>query len=166
MDPRLLQKLQAQLRDLERGQVRYRQGLVTATSPLSVALGGSDVSYTDVAALDGGIFAVNDVVAVLTFGNDLLVLGKIGTAEHTRGTSALTFNGSSESQTQIVTHGLGTTPTAIVCMSVAPSYDITDAIVINETAAKTSTTFTVRGRTASGAAIGPGDTPFYWVAYR
>jgi hypothetical protein len=42
-------------------------------SPLAVALGGSDVPYTDVRSLSA--VDVDDVVDVLVWGNDLLVLG-------------------------------------------------------------------------------------------
>jgi len=64
--------------ELERTQVRYRQGVVTATSPLSVTLGGSTVAYTSVKALVQPVaLAVNDVVAVLAWGSDLIVLGRI-----------------------------------------------------------------------------------------
>ena len=62
---------------LEQTAVRYRQGVVTATAPLSVALGGSDIAYTDVKQLAGVTLAIGEPVAVLTFGADLLVLGRI-----------------------------------------------------------------------------------------
>ena len=69
----LLQRINA----LERQQVKYRQGVVTDDSPLSVALGGSEIPYTNVKRVAGGTLAIGDVVAVLTFGNDLIVLGKV-----------------------------------------------------------------------------------------
>ena len=53
-----------------------RVGVITDTAPLSVALGGADLAYTDVKAIATGL-AVDDVVSVLQFGNDLLILGKI-----------------------------------------------------------------------------------------
>lgn len=78
MDDETAQALIARLDALERDMVRYRQGTVTAASPLSVALGGSDVSYTDVAALGSYSPSTNDTAATITFGNDMLVLGSIG----------------------------------------------------------------------------------------
>jgi hypothetical protein len=77
MDDRTLRELLERISALEQRSVRYRQGVITDTSPLSVALGGSDVSYESVKQLEGTVLAVDDVVAVLTFGNDLLVLGKL-----------------------------------------------------------------------------------------
>ncbi len=79
MDPRALNDLNARLSRLERDTVRFRLGVITATSPLSVALGGATVDHTSVKALNGPApLAVDDVVGVLTFGNDLLILGVIG----------------------------------------------------------------------------------------
>lgn len=65
--------------DLERTRPRFRKGVITDDSPLSVDLGDSGTSYTNVKALDSTAYVVNDIVAVLVFGNDLLILGRIGT---------------------------------------------------------------------------------------
>jgi hypothetical protein len=69
--------LERRLSRIERDMVRFRRGEVTDDSPLSVALGGSDVAYTDVKAVEGQTFTVTDQVAVLLWGNDLIVLGVI-----------------------------------------------------------------------------------------
>lgn len=64
----------------ERRQVVYRQGVVTTAAPLAVALGGSTVPYSGVSALGSYAPTVGDIVSVLTFGNDLIVLGKRASA--------------------------------------------------------------------------------------
>lgn len=66
----LLHRLDA----IERRQVAVRMGVITDTSPLAVALGGSEDSFA-ARAVQGIPLAVDDVVAVLTFGNDMLILG-------------------------------------------------------------------------------------------
>lgn len=76
MDRDALRDLLTRLGRLERYLPRYRQGVVTDDNPLSVALGGSDVSYTSVRTIAPGL-AVDDVVAVLVIGNDLIVLGRV-----------------------------------------------------------------------------------------
>lgn len=80
MDSRQTRQLLERLAEIERTGVRYRQGVVTDTSPLTVALGGATTGgYTNVRALKGPEpFAVDDVVAVLMFGFDMLVLGVLG----------------------------------------------------------------------------------------
>lgn len=75
MDERTLRMLETRLLATERRAVHFRMGTVTDTTPLSVALGGAEEPYIDVASLAGGL-AVNDVVFCLTFGPDVLVLGK------------------------------------------------------------------------------------------
>lgn len=72
----IIEPLLRRLKALEDAQVRFRKGTVTSVSPLSVALGGATTPYVGVRSL--GPVAVGDLVAVLTFGNDLLVLGAIG----------------------------------------------------------------------------------------
>lgn len=67
--------------ELERVGLRYRQGVVTDDSPLTVELGGDGVSLANVSQLDSaGPLAVGDVVAVLSFATELLVIGKIAAA--------------------------------------------------------------------------------------
>jgi hypothetical protein len=79
MDPKQTRQLLEQLAETDRTAVRYRQGVVTDTSPLTVALGGATGGYVNVRALKGPEpLAVDDVVAVLMFGFDMLVLGVIG----------------------------------------------------------------------------------------
>jgi hypothetical protein len=79
MDSRQTRQILERLAEIERTTVRYRQGVVTDTSPLTVALGGATGDYTNVRALKGPEpLAVDDVVAVLMFGFDMLVLGAIG----------------------------------------------------------------------------------------
>lgn len=77
MNDQMVKDLLSRVLALERGQIRYRQGLVTDDSPFSVALGGSDVAYEDVAILAGAPAHTGDKVAALTFGHDMLVLGEV-----------------------------------------------------------------------------------------
>lgn len=78
MDRQALQDIVRRLNDLERRSIKLRLGVITDTSPLSVALGGSDIAYTDVKRLESYASpVVDDLVAVLLFGNDLLVLGTV-----------------------------------------------------------------------------------------
>lgn len=64
--------------ELERVGLRYRQGVVTDDSPLTVELGGDGVALANVAQLDSaGPLAVGDVVAVLSFATELLVIGRV-----------------------------------------------------------------------------------------
>lgn len=110
---------------LRRVTVRYRQGEVTAVSPLSVALGGSDVSYTNVKTLRGASMSVGNIVACLTFGNDVLVLGKVTTTvsnsvvygPFTTSTSAAIA--ASNEQSVSFSHNLGLT-----------AQQITDAVIV------------------------------------
>jgi len=78
MDDRTTRDLLTDLQSLKRDSVRLRKGVVTDTDPLAVALGGSDVSYVGVAAIDGLALVTGDVVSVLARGNDLLVVGRTG----------------------------------------------------------------------------------------
>jgi hypothetical protein len=80
MDDVALKRLLEDLGEIERRAVKLRVGVITDTTPLSVALGGSAIAYTNVKALRGPTpLAVDDVVAVLVAANDLLVLGVIST---------------------------------------------------------------------------------------
>ncbi len=78
MDARTARKLVRGFQDLERATATVRIGVITDIDPLSVTIGGSDVPYTSVKAIDGAALDVDDVVAALTFGRDLLILGRIG----------------------------------------------------------------------------------------
>lgn len=73
---RVLKEMSDRITHLERDTVRLRKGVVTDDSPLSVALGGSDIAYEGVPALDGPTLATDDIVSVLAYGNALLVLGE------------------------------------------------------------------------------------------
>jgi hypothetical protein len=64
------------IQHLERASVRVRVGEVTATGPLDVSLGASDVAYEDVKSVASGL-TIGDTVAVLIWGGDLIVLGEI-----------------------------------------------------------------------------------------
>lgn len=78
MDDRTTKLILRRLKDLERNQVKLRRGVITDDTPLSVALGGADTAYVDVKTIDDGvIYSVDDQVAVLVAGNDLLVIGRI-----------------------------------------------------------------------------------------
>lgn len=61
-------------RELESAAVRFRTATVTATDPLTIAIGGSG-EIAGVAALPGAVCAVDDVVGVLRWEGDALVLG-------------------------------------------------------------------------------------------
>ena len=56
--------------------VQEREGTVTDDSPLTVTLGGSDVEFADVPYLASYTPTITDRVAVLTWGNAILVLGE------------------------------------------------------------------------------------------
>lgn len=114
MDDRSTHEVLARLAKLEREAVRLRRGVVTDDSPLSVALGGSDIAYSDVPRLAGPTVEVDDSVAVLSRGNDLLMAGVLGGRQWVAGTVSLTFTASSISATAAVTHGLGVAPVAVV----------------------------------------------------
>lgn len=77
MDLQAQGNLLERVKESERRGARLRLGEVDSTAPLSVALGGSDVPYADVARLEGASLAPGDLVACLLSGNDLLVLGPI-----------------------------------------------------------------------------------------
>ncbi len=77
MNSAMVKTLLRDIRDIKRQSVRRRIGEVTATSPLSVALGGSTVAYTDVKRLASYSPTIGDIVAVDVSGNDLLILGEI-----------------------------------------------------------------------------------------
>lgn len=79
MDEDFVAALEARLSAIEGDLVRYRQGKVTAITPnLQVQLGGSSTAITNVSQVSSAALSVDDVVATLAFGNDLLVLGEIG----------------------------------------------------------------------------------------
>lgn len=68
------------LNEAERSSVSIRIGLVTDTSPLTVAIGGDeDNPWAGVKVLsDAGRLEVDDIVACLVTQNDVLVLGRLG----------------------------------------------------------------------------------------
>lgn len=74
MDDRTLEEIMDRLDRLEREKAGVRIGLVTDDSPLAVALGGSDIAYTDVKTVGTWTPMVGQQVAVLRWGQDLLVL--------------------------------------------------------------------------------------------
>lgn len=108
--PEVIRDVNKRIAELKRLSVRYRQGEITDLDPLSVDLGGSGVPHTNVKTLPAGELEVGDIVAVLTFGNDLLVLGKItaGPASAS-GSTTITGNGTAE-RTITVAHGLPSAP--------------------------------------------------------
>lgn len=76
MNDATLADILRRLKALEQTTVRYRAGEVTDTGPLDVALGGASTSYEDVSAV--GDARTGEHVATLLWGNDLLVLGPVG----------------------------------------------------------------------------------------
>lgn len=81
MNAQMLSDLLRRLGLLERHGVQHRPGVVTSVSPLSVALGGSPISYTAVKATSDMPLSIGDAVSVQTFGNDLIVQGRITTPD-------------------------------------------------------------------------------------
>lgn len=78
MDDAAVRDLLKRLEVLERTSVRARLGEVTDDSPLTVTLGGADAEIASAPHLADAPFATGDPVAALTYGNGLLVLGRIG----------------------------------------------------------------------------------------
>lgn len=78
MDDAALRSLLKRLEVLERTAVRARLGEVTDDSPLTVTLGGADTEIASAPHLADASLATGDPVAALTYGNALLVLGRIG----------------------------------------------------------------------------------------
>lgn len=68
----LIKRFDERFGRLERSQVKYRQGVVTDDSPLTVELGASGVAVPAVAA--GSAPAVGETAHCLTWNNDLIVL--------------------------------------------------------------------------------------------
>lgn len=71
------QRALRRIQESERRAVHYRQGRITALSPLSVAVGASATAYTSVKSLVAGL-VVDDVVSILTFDNDAIIIGRVG----------------------------------------------------------------------------------------
>lgn len=137
---------------LERTSARLRIGEVTGTSPLDVALGGSSTSYEDVQAI--GPLADGDLVASVLWGNDLLVLGALGRGMRL-GTDSVTFTASATSATTAVSHGLGSTPTAVFTQWIDANIDG------HAVTSPDATTFSVTARYVSAVT---GTSFFYWLA--
>ena len=78
MDDATIRALLKRLEALERTTVRARLGEVTDGSPLDVTLGGADTIIEDAPRLaSAGRLTAGDPVAALTYGNALLVLGRV-----------------------------------------------------------------------------------------
>lgn len=82
------------------------------------------------------------------------------------GTGNLNFPGSAFSDPLVINHGLGVAPRRVLALASAPSFNIGDAVVINVVSGLSSTNFSLRGRTVSGAAVGPGAITIWWVAIK
>lgn len=165
LDPRTITELLRRVGSLERAAIRFRLGEVTDDSPLSLTLGGSDISYTDVQALAGLQLTVGDTVAVLTFGNDLLVLGRLWPFGASRsGVTAVSFTtGAADSAIATVTHGLGATPRVVqatVNGTGGPSLASAQAFNIG------ATTFQLQARFLNGTAAGAVSLNVGWTAER
>lgn len=72
-----LTTLMRKLRAVDREAVRHRRAEVTNNSPVMIQLGGSSVSVP-AEVLPGFAPAIGDTVSVLSFDNDLLVIGASG----------------------------------------------------------------------------------------
>jgi hypothetical protein len=77
MDERAQRHLLGQLKDA-RGGVRLRYGTVTSDDPLTITVGGAADEFVGVKTLETGL-GVGHSIAILTQGNDLLVLGVVRT---------------------------------------------------------------------------------------
>lgn len=77
MHDNVLRDLQRRIDELERTRARVRVGVVTGTSPLAVAIGGASVPFSAVRSIEGQTYTVNDRVACLMWGGDLIALGVI-----------------------------------------------------------------------------------------
>lgn len=77
MEDRELGDINDRLGGLAKFTPRVRKGLVTATSPFSVTIGGASVPYTSIKRLSSYAPTIGDDVLVLTWQQDMLVLGKI-----------------------------------------------------------------------------------------
>lgn len=75
----LARLIDTRISDVERHAVRYRQGVVAGLNPLTVKLGGSDVAVQATRLADVGDLQAGDVVSVLSFDADLLVIGQVPT---------------------------------------------------------------------------------------
>lgn len=78
MDDAALRQIMRRLDHLERTSVRARLGEVTDDSPLAVTLGGADTAIDSAPHLADVALDAGDPVAALTYGNGLLVLGRVG----------------------------------------------------------------------------------------
>lgn len=78
MNDELVQELLRRIKEIEARSVAVKIGVVESTTATtaSVKLSGASTAYTGLRVLNA-VPAVNDRVAVLTFGTDMLVLGKI-----------------------------------------------------------------------------------------
>lgn len=168
MNADILADILRRLVALEKTSVRYRAGEITGTGPLDVALGGSSVPFEDVRLVTPGA-QTGDVVATLVFGNDLLVLGRIGESGWTggdrigSGTGTWTWPGGSAVSSQVtVTHGLGFTPTRVLVCS---NIDQGGTEMISGLASDyTATTFKSRGSFKSFTPGAGGTSTFVWIA--
>ena len=79
MDDATVRALLKRLEVLERTTVRARLGEVTDDSPLTVTLGGADTEIAGAPTI-ASTLTPGDVVAALTYGNALLVLGRVDDA--------------------------------------------------------------------------------------
>lgn len=76
MDPKTLRKIMGEFLKIKRAMVEHRRGEITGLAPLQVTLGGASVPFEDVRSITGGL-QVGDQVSALTFGNDMIVLGRL-----------------------------------------------------------------------------------------
>lgn len=79
MDTELLTKLLSRLAGTERVLPRFRTGVVTAATPLTITIGGSTSTVASAITLGSYVPTVGDVVICVTYANDLIILGKRST---------------------------------------------------------------------------------------
>lgn len=111
MESKTIKALEARIAKLEREAVKFRKGVVSATSPIEAKFGGSDTAQ-EVNTVVGPSFAVDANVAALTSRNDALIIGEITDTPSAggggSGPSLATSNPSSIQPDDAAAPGIGT----------------------------------------------------------
>lgn len=125
----MLYDLMTRLKRVEDRMVKHRIGVVTDTDPLSVALGGASEPHTDVKCLDGGPIATGDTVSCLTWGRDLLVLGRIVAAPAKRIVTGIVDSNGTESGGDTDQFSVTHPATGRYLLTFAPAFAATPTIL-------------------------------------
>lgn len=175
MNDDVQRQLARQLREHDRRFTIFRQGVVTALTPLTVKLGDAGSSYTGVSTL-AGPHAVSDVVSCLLFGNDLVVIGTVKTTNIGRmlmkvavnaqrvdyGVHNFTWPGGTAGRSISISHALGVAPYIVLSTQFWTGYI---CAVRPDPASLAAAAFTMKVDVINGASPpnGTGDG-FYWLA--